>query len=68
MRLMKKIHISLSEEIHKKLRITCALTDETIQDFVAKLISESVKDMTLPKISNKGNKGHKGSGIGSKES
>ncbi len=39
---MKQIHIKLSDDLHKKLRVTCAEQDESIQDFVAKIISENV--------------------------
>lgn len=38
----RKIHITLPESVHQRLRIKCALEDLTIQDYVASLISEAV--------------------------
>jgi predicted HicB family RNase H-like nuclease len=38
----KKIHINLPEEVHRKLRIKCALQDLSIQEFVSEIISKSV--------------------------
>jgi len=44
---IRKIHINLPEEVHQKLRVKCALEDMTIQEFVEKLISESVDDIKV---------------------
>lgn len=44
----RKIHIALPEEVHQRLRIKCAIADVSIQDFVARLLAESVKDVRLP--------------------
>jgi hypothetical protein len=43
----KKIHITLHESIHQRLRIKCALEDLTIQDYVASLISEAVQNVAV---------------------
>ena len=47
---IRKIHINLTEEAHQKLRIKCAMEDLTIQDYVAGLIEESLKDTDLPDV------------------
>jgi predicted HicB family RNase H-like nuclease len=44
---IRKIHINLPEEVHQKLRVKCALEDVTIQEFVERLIMESVDDVKL---------------------
>ncbi len=41
----RKIHINLSEETHRKLRVRCAVDDLTIQQFVEALIEEALKDV-----------------------
>ncbi|MBI2916596.1 MAG: hypothetical protein HYY01_01265 [Chloroflexi bacterium] len=38
----KKVHIRLSEDVHKKLRVKCAYDDTSVQDYVERLIRESV--------------------------
>ena len=43
----RKVHITLSEETHQRLRIKCAIEDVTIQEFVARLIENSVADVEL---------------------
>lgn len=43
----RKIHIALSEEVHKRLRVKCALHDVTIQNFVSDLLKNSVKDVVI---------------------
>jgi len=45
--LIRKIHINLPEDVHQKLRVKCALEDVTIQEFVEKLISESVDNIKV---------------------
>ena len=40
-----KIHINLSDETHRKLRVLCAADDLTIQQFVEGLIQDAVKDV-----------------------
>lgn len=41
----RKIHINLSEEVHKKLRIKCAMADQSIQAYVANLIADDVQSI-----------------------
>ena len=41
----RKIHITLPESVHQRLRIKCALEDLTIQEFVAKMVETAVKDV-----------------------
>lgn len=43
----RKIHIDLTEEIHKKLRVKTALQDLSIQRFVEDLISAAVVDVKV---------------------
>ena len=43
----RKIHITLPESVHQRLRIKCALEDLTIQDYVSFLISEAVQDIAV---------------------
>jgi len=43
----RKIHVNLSESVHQKLRVKCALRDTTIQDFVSSLITHAVGDVRL---------------------
>lgn len=38
----RKVHITLPEDTHQRLRIRCAIEDVTIQEFVARLIENSV--------------------------
>lgn len=41
----RKVHITLPEETHQRLRIKCAIEDVTIQEFVARLVEAAVKDV-----------------------
>ncbi len=43
----RKIHITLPESVHQRLRIKCALEDLTIQDYVSFLISQAVQDIAV---------------------
>jgi len=43
----RKIHVALPDDVHQKLRVKCALEDVTIQQYVARLLSESVKDIEI---------------------
>ena len=47
---LRKIHINLPEEVHKKLRVKVALEDVSIQAFVARVVAEAVKTVRLPEI------------------
>ena len=44
----KKIHLNVDSQLHKKLRVQCALYDSSIQEFVTSLIENAVKDVTIP--------------------
>ena len=46
---LKKIHINLPEEVHKKLRVKAALEDVSIQAFVAGVVAVAVSDVRLPR-------------------
>lgn len=43
----RKIHIDLTEETHKRLRIKAAIRDESIQKFVEDLIAKAVCDVEV---------------------
>ncbi len=43
----RKVHISLPEDVHQRLRVKCAVRDATIQEYVARLISESVDGIVV---------------------
>jgi len=45
----KLIHIRLSDDIHKKVRIKCAYDDVSIQDYVENLIAEDVAEFYIGK-------------------
>ena len=46
---LRKIHIDLPAEIHKKLRVKAAWEDKSLQAFVCELVTDAVKDVRLPK-------------------
>jgi hypothetical protein len=43
----RKVHITLPEEMHQRLRIKCAIEDVTIQEFVAHLIEKSLVSISM---------------------
>ncbi len=43
----KKIHVTLSEELHKKVKVKCAYDDLSIQFYVEKLIREDLEGYTV---------------------
>jgi hypothetical protein len=43
----KKLHLNISEDIHHRLRVKCALDGCTMQDFVSRLIADAVSDVLL---------------------
>ena len=43
----KKIHIRLPEDVHKKLRIKCAFTDVTIQEYVEELVRDDLAEYRI---------------------
>ena len=45
---LRKIHIDLPEEVHRKLRVKAALEDRSMQAFVAQVIAEAVDDVVIP--------------------
>ena len=44
----RKIHVALPDDVHRKLRVKCALEDVTIQEYVARLIKADIEDLELP--------------------
>jgi len=38
----RKIHIRLTQDIHKRLRIRCAELDVTIQDYVVRMLDQAL--------------------------
>ena len=45
---LRKIHVDLPEEVHRKLRVKAALQDTSIRAFVAEIVREAVKDVVMP--------------------
>lgn len=45
---LRKIHVDLPEEVHRKLRVKAALQDTSIRAFVAEVVREAVKDVVIP--------------------
>ena len=45
---LRKIHVDLPEEVHRKLRVKAALEDTSIRAFVAHVVGEAVKDIVIP--------------------
>lgn len=48
---VRRIHVNLPEEVHRRLRVKCALEDVTIQEFVASALARAVVDVSLPRPS-----------------
>ena len=46
---LRKIHIDLPAEIHKKLRVKAAWEDKSLQAFVCELVADAVRGVRLPK-------------------
>jgi len=46
----KKIHVDLPEEVHQRVRVKAALEDVSMQTLVARIVTEAVSDVVLPKI------------------
>ncbi len=53
----RKVHITLPEETHQRLRIKCAIEDVTIQEFVARLIESSVAGVEVMRNGGRRQKG-----------
>lgn len=45
---LRKIHVDLPEEVHRKLRVKAALQDTSIRAFVAEVVREAVQDVVIP--------------------
>jgi len=43
----RNVHVALPDDVHRKLRVKCALEDVTIQEYVSELIARDVQDMDL---------------------
>ena len=46
----KKIHVDLPEEVHQRVRVKAALEDVSMQALVARIVTEAVADVVMPKI------------------
>jgi len=46
----KKIHVDLPEEVHQRVRVKATLEDASMQTLVARIVTEAVADVILPKI------------------
>jgi len=53
----RKIHIALPDDVHQRLRVKCALEDMSMQEFVATLLAEAVRNIRVPVV-----KGQKANG------
>lgn len=38
----KQVHVRISEELYRKLKVRCVYSDTSVQDYIAKLIAESM--------------------------
>ena len=45
----RKVHIMLSDDLHRDVRIRCAYEDISIQDYVASLIANDMKRFDVPR-------------------
>jgi len=45
----RKVHIQLSDDLHRDVRIRCAYEDISIQDYVASLIANDMKRFDVPR-------------------
>jgi plasmid stability protein len=48
-RKIRKIHILLPEDLHRELRVRCAVEDTSIQQYVASLIAHDMKHYEVPR-------------------
>lgn len=48
----KQLHIRLPEEVYKKLKVRCVHEDTSMQEYVAKLIAESLQEYSEEKQPN----------------
>ena len=40
----KQLHVRIPDKVYKKLKVTCVYKDVSMQDYVAKLIAESLPE------------------------
>ena len=45
---MKSVHLKLSDDLHRRLKVKAALEDESIQSYVEKLVVKDIKSFALP--------------------
>lgn len=45
----RKVHIMLSDDLYRDVRIRCAYEDISIQDYVASLIANDMKRFDVPR-------------------
>lgn len=45
---LRKIHVDLPREVHRRLRVKAALEDVSLQALVVHVLSQAVKDVDLP--------------------
>ena len=45
----RKVHIMLAEDLHRDVRIRCAYEDISIQEYVASLIANDMKQFDVPR-------------------
>jgi len=50
----RNIHVALPDDVHRKLRVKCALEDVTIQEYVSRLIEQSVNYIPIPALEKDG--------------
>lgn len=48
----RMVHVRLTEDLHRRLRVLVAARDETIQDFLSALVAREVERqaITVPKV------------------
>lgn len=45
---MKSVHLKLTDDLHRRLKVKAALEDESIQSYVEKLVVKDIKSFALP--------------------
>lgn len=43
----KQVHVRIPDEVYKKLKVTCVYKDVSMQDYVSKLIAESLPEYSV---------------------
>lgn len=43
----KQLHVRIPDEVYKKLKVRCVYEDTSMQDYVAKLIAESMGEYSV---------------------